>query len=276
MNAISGQEGQVMRKFADCLIQESIVVFMISVNALALFLDAFPGIAEATQGLLWKIDYLCILYFLMEITIKIVREGRAFWHNGWNRFDFSVVFLSLPSLAAPWTESHVFAAFLLLRIPRLFRFLRLFRFVPQGPKYWVGVKRSLRACTGIFTVLIIVQLVFALGANILFGKHDPENFGDPGQAFYTMFKFFTIDGWSTIPDNLVKLSDLPFMAFFVKAYFIAAVFIGGVLGLSISNAIFVDAMTADNTAKVELMVGELSEEVRQLKEELRRTNEKRS
>lgn len=259
-----------MRKIAHCLIQERIIVFMISINALALFLDSFPAIAEATQGLLWKIDYLCVIYFLLEITIKLTGEGRTFWDNGWNRFDFSVVALSLPSLAAPWTESHVFATFLLLRLPTLFRFLRLFRFVPQGPKYWAGVKRSLRACAGIFTVLIIVQLAFALGANILFGKHDPANFGDPGQSFYTMFKFLTVDGWSAIPDSLVQRADLPIMAFLVKAYFIAAVLIGGVLGLSISNAIFVDAMTADNTATVEHMVTALHEEVRQLKEEIQR------
>jgi len=260
-----------MKKIAAYLIREGIVAFMIGLNALALFLDAFPGVSEATRGLFWKVDYLCVIYFLFEITIKLVREGRAFWHSGWNRFDFSVVFLSLPSLAAPWTESHVFAALLLLRLPRLFRFLRLFRFVPQGPKYWTGVKRSLRACVGIFTVLVILQLVFALGANIMFGKHDPENFGDPGQAFYTMFKFFTVDGWATIPDDLVRRTDLPIMAVFVKAYFIAAVFIGGVLGLSISNAIFVDAMTSDNTVKVEQMVAALHEEVTRLKEEIRKS-----
>jgi hypothetical protein len=52
---------------------------------------------------------------------------------------------------------------------------------------------------------------------------------------------------------------------------IFTVFIGGVPGLSISNAIFVDARTADNTARVELMVGALHEEIRQLREELRRT-----
>jgi voltage-gated sodium channel len=266
------ERGTPMRKFAELLTKESIVAFMIALNTLVLFLDSFPDIATATQGLLWKIDYLCVIYFLVEIALKIALERRAFWKSGWNKFGFWVVMLSLPSLAAPWTESHVFAAFLLLRIPRLFRFLRLFRFVPQGPKYWVGVKRSLRACTGIFTVLIILQLVFALGATIMFGKHDTENFGDPGQSFYTMFKFLTVDGWSTIPDNLVHKTDLPIMAFFVKAYFIAAVLIGGVLGLSIANAIFVDAMTADNTAKVENMVAALHEDIRQLKEEIRRKN----
>lgn len=51
------------------------------------------------------------------------------------------------------------------------------------------------------------------------------------------------------------------MAFLVKAYFVAAVFFGGVPGLSISNAIFVDAMTANNTAKVVPMVGALHEEI---------------
>jgi len=183
-----------MRKLADCFVKESIVLFMIALTSLALFLDSFPGIAEATQGFLWKIDYLCILYFLIEITIKIAREPREFWASGWNRFDFTVVLLSLPSLAAPWTDGHVFAAILLLRIPRLFRFLRLFRFVPHGPKYWAGVKRSLRACVGIFSLLLILQLVFALGATIMFGKHDPENFGDPGQSFYTMFKLFSVVG----------------------------------------------------------------------------------
>jgi voltage-gated sodium channel len=262
-------DGGIVRRIAEYLTQERFVALAIGLNSLVLFLDSFPAFNELSRGLCWRIDYACMMYFLLEIVIKLSLEGKKYWQNGWNRFDFSVVFLSLPSLAAPWTESRVFAAFLLLRIPRLLRFLRLFRFVPHGPKYWAGVKRSLRACAGIFTVLIVLQLVFALGGTMLFGAHDPQNFGDPGKSFYTMFKFFTVDGWADITDPLSARTDLPLIGFLVKAYFIAAVFIGGILGLSIANAIFVDAMTADNTAKVEKMVASLHDEVRQLKEEIR-------
>jgi voltage-gated sodium channel len=48
-----------------------------------------------------------------------------------------------------------------------------------------------------------------------------------------------------------------------------AVLIGGILGLSLANAVFIDEMMMDNTDELERKVDILTEELRLLREEIR-------
>ncbi len=100
-----------------------------------------------------------------------------------------------------------------------------------------------------------------MGANMLFKDYSPEYFGDPYVAYYSMFKVFTIEGWFEIPDQLAEQGLSAWNLFLVRCYFGFAVVIGGILGFSLANAVFVDEMTADNNDKLESMVGSLREEL---------------
>jgi len=85
-----------------------------------------------------------------------------------------------------------------------------------------------------------------------------------------MFKIFTIEGWYEIPDQLIE--NIPektnWMIFLIRSYFIISVGTGGLLGLSLANAIFVDEMTMDNNMKLEELIGELTEEIKDLKSQI--------
>jgi voltage-gated sodium channel len=50
----------------------------------------------------------------------------------------------------------------------------------------------------------------------------------------------------------------------VRVIIAAAVFVGGIFGLSIANAVVVDEMIMDNTVELEQKVDELTREVRAL------------
>ena len=50
---------------------------------------------------------------------------------------------------------------------------------------------------------------------------------------------------------------------------LAAVLIGGILGLSLANAVFVDEMMMDNTEVLERKVDTLTDEVRRLRDDLK-------
>jgi voltage-gated sodium channel len=107
-----------------------------------------------------------------------------------------------------------------------------------------------------------------MGANLLFGHLAPEYFGNPLSAFYTLFKVFTIEGWYEVPDQLVANGLPTGWAFLLRAYFIVAVLMGGILGLSLANAVFVDEMTADNNERLEFMVQHLQHDVGRLQQSL--------
>jgi voltage-gated sodium channel len=221
-------------RLANFLISEPVVITLIFVNTMVLFLDEFPEIHQSTRGVLLWIDYGCVIYFLLEAFLKIRIFGfRRYWFSAWNRFDFTV---------------------------RLFRFFRVFRFIPNAGNIFAGLRRSLRASVGVFAGLFILNFALAMGATMLFGDTAPEHFGTPLKSSYSLFKVFTVEGWYDIPDDLAKGGFSDLMIGLIRVYFIVSVLVGGILGLSLANAVFVDEMTADNTVKVERMVAEMHKE----------------
>ncbi len=259
------------------LVRERTVLSVILLYAVAMFLDGFPNIHQfsVTHGhFLYWIEYFCTVFFIVEAVLKIRLYGwRGYWDNGWNRFDLFIVVMSLPSLLEPMDTISEFSAILVLRMARLVRLFKLLRFIPNGPHLWLGVKRALKASVGVFLALGLLNLLLAMGASIFFGKMAPEYFGDPLRSIYTLFKIFTLEGWYEIPEAVSLRTGSDLLAFCVKAYFVVCVLIGGILGLSLANAVFIDEMTSDNTWKVEQMVATLEEDVEALRTERRKGNE---
>lgn len=261
---------KLLPAWAAFLIKEPTVLTIIAINTFVLFIDAFPTIPEeAHTGLYW-IDYGCVVFFFLEAGLKIYRLGFArYWRDAWNKLDFLVTLAGLPILLHPilGIDQGLFGVILL---GRFVRFVRLMRFIPNGREIWRGLTRALRASVGVSLVLFVLNLMFAMGANMLFSSYAPEFFGDPIQAFYSMFKVFTVEGWYEIPDLIARRGGGEAMTLFIRIYFVFAVIIGGILGLSLANAIFVDEMTADNNLKLERMVGQLQRDLRQQQEQHQR------
>jgi len=161
---------------------------------------------------------------------------------------------------------------LILRIGRLLRFFRIARFVPNQDHLWSGIKRALAASVGFIITLCIYNFILAIGAAYLFSEIDPVRFGDPLISIYTMFKVFTIEGWYEIPDTIAANST-PLMGFIARTYFIFTVLTGGLIGLSIANAVFVDEMIMDNTNSLEDKINSFREEVKQQLEASSKTND---
>ena len=255
------------------LFGDSMVLSVIGINALAVFFGAFPEFHPRLIGLFQWIDYLCLVYFVVELLAKLWTFGiRQYWSSMWNRLDFFIVLVSLPLLAQPpWVEYTLgfLAIAPLLRLGRFLRFVRVMRVVPNSSHVWRGSARALRASVGVFFCLLTLNLVLALGANLLFGKA-LEEFENPLIASYTLFKVFTVEGWYEIPDKLAANPEADQTdVVILRLYMVFSVTVGGILGLSLANAVFVDEMVNDNTEELERQVAELSDEIRSLREEIR-------
>lgn len=247
------------------LIGEKSVIAAIALNALALFVIAVADTETLAEKIAFAVDYACVVFFLIEASIKIKLEGKHYFASNWNRFDFAVVVLSLPVLLSPWIDLQAFAAVLLLRLGRLFRLFHLFYFIPNVDRMMSGVRRSLRASIGVLIALAILLFILALGANLLFGQFAPEHFGNPFVAIYSVFRVFTIEGWYELPDAIAQSSGDVIWGVIARIYFMGTVLGGGILGLSLANAIFVDEMTMDNNDDLTAKVVELQREIAELK-----------
>lgn len=252
------------------LLNERFIFSLIGLNAILLFALGFPGLsAELRLALSW-IDDAITICFITEAALKIRRDSiGGYLGDGWNRFDFIIVLLSLPSLLDTFLgdDLNQYSVFLLLRMARVMKLIRVLRFLPDIDRTLEGVARAVRASILIVITFFLGLFIAAILSQRLFAGADPANFGDPILALYSTFKVFTVEGWFEIPDRLV--AELPpLAAFFARFYFIGLLMIGGIFGLSLVNSIFVDAMVADNNDELEAKIDALTEEIRALKSAL--------
>ncbi len=259
-----------MNQLRHFFIDDRFVGAVILLNAIVLFLLAFDSISnDASLALtLELIDIGFVFYFLLEAIFKINLLGwKGYISNNWNRFDFFIVLFSIPSIVLLFDTSMNDLSFLfVLRIVRVVRFFKFMRFIPNVENLFSGIARAFRASVFVFIALFIYTFTISLITCKLFKNltpHATQYFGDPITSFYSIFKIFTIEGWYEIPDNIVQGAD-PTFKFFTILYFIIIVVTGGLFGLSIVNAIFVDEMVSDNNDELVAQVKELDKKIEAL------------
>ena len=66
-----------------------------------------------------------------------------------------------------------------------------------------------------------------------------------------------------LPDAIAK-SGTPFWGIFARCYFSVLMFLGGIIGMSLVNSIFVDAMAEDNNDEVMVKLKQIEEQLNKL------------
>lgn len=151
--------------FLNFAVSESFVLFVIFLNACVfLILDVNPQIG-AEYPLLYKLDIVCILFFILEALIKIYSLGyKNYFSDNWNKFDTLIVISSLPILLEPimpaLAANLTWAPILrMTRVLRLAKFLRLGRIIRYAGRD--GALSQIRV--PIYLILLIVTSNFLLG-----------------------------------------------------------------------------------------------------------------
>jgi voltage-gated sodium channel len=260
------------------------IMIAILANAVVIFLLYFPQI-EKGNPIFYKvldiIDHLFIIVFLIEALVKIsVLKPKAYFMDNWNVFDFIIVLVSLPSFLnfLPVFSFIHTSSFKLLRLFRLIRLIRFINFVPRMDSIIKGLARALKASVFVFIALVFLNLILALFTCHFYGNLVPDYFGDPLISSYYIFQMFTIEGWNEIPDIIATaakeqgIAHYSIIAGATRLYFIIVVLTGGIFGMSMANAIFVDEMTSDNTQLVEEKMDMLQKQVAELKQILESQN----
>lgn len=258
-------------------LNDKIILLLISINAIIIFLQGFPPhtIGANTHYILMIIDDFISVCFLIEVIIKGRHFGlKEYLKPTWNKFDVMLILLSLPPLVARVFVDDATAniSFLLVfRVFRVFKFFRFIQFFPQVEHIFRSIREALRASFMVLVGFFLFIFIMSILSCYMYQNIAPEYFRDPIVSYYSMFKVFTIEGWNAIPDEITangELSDL--QCFFTKLYFVVILVFGGVIGLSIVNSIFVDAMVSDNNDDLEEQVGIIKEDVLQMQEKMDR------
>ena len=247
-------------------LNENIILGLIILNALIIFISGFD-FDDNSNFIISFIDNLVSILFIIELTIKLNQFGKKYFLSNWNKFDFILIILSIPSLICFVfnLDFHDFSVFLIFRVMRVFKFFRFLKFIPGIDHLLRGIQRALKASIIVIFGFVVYIFIIGIFSFYLFGQTSPEYFSNPMVSLYSTFKIFTVEGWFEIPEQVTKNFSIT-SSFFTYLYFIFVVLSGGILGLSIVNSIFVDAMVSDNNDELETKIDNLEKKIDKLLE----------
>ena len=251
---------QLIRKI---FLNEHIILCVILINAAIIFAQE-SGVNSLALSIA---DLVCTLIFIIEMVVKQVEYGvKGYWRDGWNRLDGVLVLLSLPSVVAFFMPAGILgnlSVLLVLRLLRVLRFFRIIHIFPNFSNIARNFGKAMRDSYGVFAGFIVLILIVALVSCALFRDSAPEYFATPIDSIYSIFRICTGEGWNEIPDTIAEGSSIV-TARWVRLYFSLLLVICSIIGLSLVNSIFVDAMVSDNNDDLEKQVKELNDKIDQL------------
>jgi len=252
-----------MNKYTKIFLNDKFIIVLIVLNSIIIFVQGF-NFNNSTQIYLDYFDGIFTFLFIIEFFVKMSSFGlRGYFSSKWNIMDFILILLALPSLLSLLSPLNLFRLdyLLALRTLRIFKFFRFVKFVPEVNKIFRGVYRATKASVFILISFFILNIITSIISCSIFKEISPEFFGNPLISFYTIFKIFTVEGWHEIPESIILSSNSDFYVIAIRIYFIIILFFGGIIGLSLVNAIFVDFMTSDNNDELEKKVDELNKKI---------------
>lgn len=258
-----------MKRITELFLNDNVMLVLVIINTSIMYIGGF---FFDLRELLYA-DSIFTILFLVEAAVKISKQGWSeYWCDGWNKFDFILLLFAMPSLL--WMFSNITLPtniLLSLRAFRTFKSFRLFQFVPNIESLLRGVKLACKASLVVAIGFVVFLLVFSIVTSTLFGEYAPEEFGNPLISTYSTFRLFTIEGWYELPET-IAVNSSPVIGNFARIYFSVLLFCGGIIGMSLINSIFVDAMAADNNDDIKDELNELKAKLDEISQAIKKPN----
>lgn len=252
----------IMEKIKGFFLNEKAIMLVIIINVVVIFLQECGLESRA----MYLVDALCTLIFVVEMVVKHCEYGvRGYWRSGWNIMDGVLVILSLPSLLVVFAPGllHSVSFLKVLRTLRVIRFFRLVHVFPDFEKLARNFVLALKESMGFILGMLVIIVVFSMVGCELFRDATPEYFGTPLDGIYTTFRLFTGEGWNEIPDAIAAVKGTAW-GYVIKLYFSLLLFGLCIIGMSLINSIFVDAMVSDNNDDVKKQLNEMERKLDEL------------
>jgi voltage-gated sodium channel len=232
-----------MRKL---IYNDNIILFFILTNVGIIYLHTF-SIFAAFSIYFDLFDILFTLFFSIEIIVKISdikakNKLKFFLKDHWHKIDFFSILLTIPSIGILLIHDlEIFVGFTALRSLRVFKLLRIIEYIPNGKEISKQMFKAFKSIAFIIFSFLIYSTIISLISVSLFKSSSPSYFQNAFDAFFTIFKIFSGDGFSDVVSEIERNSSKEFV-YFTKIYFVFIVFTGSILGLSLINSIFINQM----------------------------------
>lgn len=193
---------EIARRIADSSLFQRFVIAVIVLAGVVVGIETSPAAAARYGELLQGVDRVILVVFVAEIGIKLAAEGRRPWRyfrDPFNVFDFAIVAVTL----LPFGGQYV----TVLRLLRLLRVLRLVHVLPRLQILVSALLKSIPSMAYVGLFLALLFYVYGVAGVFLFGRDDPEHFGDLGTAMLSLLTVVTLEGWVDLMDLQIQGCD---------------------------------------------------------------------
>lgn len=267
------------RRIAESPPFQNAIIGVILANAVVLGLETSRVLATRYDALFAALNVAFQAIFVAEIAIRLAAQWPrplAFFRDGWNVFDFTVVTVSLLPVSGPFAN-----------VARLARILRVSRLVSLFPDLRLIIGTMLRSIPSMIHVIVLLCVFLyiygVLGVH-LFGAGDPVHWGSLPAALWTLFKVLTLEGWidiqqasgSPFPWSWLYYVTFIFVAVFVVVNLFIAVVINNLDKVKREQEVdvTVSAAMAEPQQALLARIGSLKQELESLEEALREVGPK--
>ncbi|MEP4246658.1 ion transporter [Tateyamaria sp.] len=264
-----------LRAFLEQRRVHNTIMALIIFNAVTLGISTSDWAQQHISGLLDVLDRIVLTIFVVELLLKLYAYGLNFFRNSWNIFDLLVVSVGLLPSSSGLS---------VLRGLRVIRAMRLLSVIPQMRAVVQALLDALPGMGAVIVMISIVFYIFGVMATIMYGNAFDEWFGTLGRSLYSLFQIMTLESWSMGIVRPVMEVYPTAWAFFVPfivitAFSVLNLFIG-LLVNTMQSAVEDETeaefetlrkLVRQETDQVDAHVLELSEQIKELRDELRRT-----
>lgn len=231
---------------------------------------------ETEESVNFILEHCFTAAFASELLLRFVAYGWTMVFSSENHLD---IFLVSLSVLATWILGPLQVDVTLLRKLTVLRTLRLVhlaaavRFRPEFKDMWALLKGLYESVETLFWTYVMIGCVlyfFAIVATSLIGKQDAfrdnaiaqEYFGDVLLSMLTLFQVMTLDSWSAIVRDLMKVQS------WVVIFFIVFISIAVFVLMNLVTAIIVEHAFSNGKADEQDRAIRLEREKEQELEEL--------
>lgn len=267
----------IARRIADSPRFQNLILAVILIGAIVIGVETAPAFTARYGAILLVLEILIQTIFVAEITIRLLAywpRPMAFFANGWNVFDFSVVAASL------LPQAGAFAV--VARLARLVRVTRLVSLFPELRLIVGTMVRSIPSMGHVIVLLSLLLYVYAVLGFHFFGRTDAEHWGSLGIALLTLFQMLTLEGWVEIQGAVLPAHPWAWVYFtsfvFVAVFVVVNLFIAVVLNNleSVKHEQQIDADRESTNHELLTMIEALRERLAELEVRLRTTTPARN
>jgi voltage-gated sodium channel len=206
------------RRIADSPRFQHFILGVIVLAAMVVGLETSATLTARYRTVFVALEVLIQTIFVAEIAIRLLAcwpRPLAFFANGWNVFDFTVVAASLLPQAGPFA--------MVARLARLMRITRLVSAFPELRLIIGTMVRSIPSMGHVIVLLALLLYVYAVLGFHFFRDADAAHWGTLGTALLTLFQMLTLEGWVEI--QAAVIGTYPFAWLFFSSFVFVAVFV---------------------------------------------------